>query len=390
MQATDSRKEGSEAGKRAELALIGGCGSSGTTLLAHVLSRHSAITSAPEIDFFNHAEVLHLTELRLHLDALYRRGRLSGGYKLVADFLHYGEDLGIGRAEFETMLNLATSERDLFHRLASRVREPSGAACFVEQTPSNIYLFRDFARSFPEIPLVHQIRDGRDVSSSFMRRGKTLYYAGSRWLYDTLAGLRTRGSVSYLELTYEQLVTQPEATLTRIVEHIGLNFETVMVKPKAPVEASKAEGARPVAASDGTGKPASYEENWRDRRAPQNWTHVPDEPISSSSVGRFKKDLSSAELSTLYRIRLTDRAVRELAPPVSTFVELLEYLGYDTADPKPATVTFDLRAREKVGELSDGLTRFARGFKRARKAVVPVTTVAARFPGELGAKSDDL
>ena len=87
---------------------------------------------------------------------------------------------------------------------------------------------------------------------------------------------------------------------------------------------------------------------------------------------------------------LGSRTLTNRSSPVSTFVELLEYLDYDTADPKPAAVTFDLRAHEKVGELRDGLTRFARGFNRARKAVVPVTTVAARFSGNLGEKSGDL
>jgi hypothetical protein len=360
--------------------LIGGCGSSGTTLLAHVLSRHSKIASAPEIDFFNHPEVLNLAELRAHLDALYRRDRLSNGYKLVADFLHYGDELGLGRSEFSAMLNAAENEADLFLRVARRLREPAGAACFVEQTPSNIYLFREYAERFPDLPLIHQIRDGRDVASSFLRRGKTLYYAGSRWLYDTLAGIRVRGSRSYLELTYEQLVTDPEGTLGRIVDHVGLSYEDAMVvKPRSDSGSSRDSGAVGDSSSGTPGEAKSYDENWRDRRAPKNWTHVPDEPISASSVGRFKKDLSASQLSTLYRIRLTDSARRELDAPVATFAELLEFLGYETGDPEPAAVTVDLRLREKLGELSDGVVRGVRGFKRARRPAFPLTTVAREF-----------
>jgi hypothetical protein len=362
------------------LALIGGCGSSGTTLLAHVLSRHSKIASAPDIDFFNHPEVLNLAELRAHLDALYRRDRLSSGYKLVADFLHCGDELGLGRSEFVAMLDAAENEADLFRRVALHLREPTGAACFVEQTPSNVYLFRDFSERFPELPLIHQIRDGRDVASSFLRRGKSLYYAGSRWLYDTLAGLRVRGGRSYLELTYERLVTDPEGTLARIVEHVGLPYEDAMVvKPRPDSETVRESNGEEDFAAESPANAKSYDENWRDRRAPKNWTHVPDEPISSSSVGRFKKDLTASQLSTLYRIRLTESARRELDAPVSTFVELLECLGYETADPQPAAVTVDLRLREKLGELSDGVVRSVRSFKRARRPAVPLTTVGAKF-----------
>ena len=79
---------------------------------------------------------------------------------------------------------------------------------------------------------------------------------------------------------------------------------------------------------------------------------------------------------------LSDAARRELDAPVSTFAELLEFLGYDTAEPKPAAVTVDLRVREKFGEWTDGVVRGVRGFKRARRAVVPVTTVAAKFSGK--------
>jgi len=378
MQTTPTLEGIAASKKSVELALIGGCGSSGTTLLAHVLSRHSAITSAPEIDFFNHVEILNLADLRVQLDALYRRVRLSHGYKLVTNFLRDGDELGIGRDDFEALLDAASDEKDLFRRLAGRIREPAGAACFVEQTPSNVYLFRDLAERFPGLPLIHQIRDGRDVAASFLRRGKTLYHAGSRWLYDTLAGVCARGRESYLELSYEQLVTDSEVTLLRIVEHLGLPFEEVMVNPPPGLTPKNA------------GKRASYEENWRGRRAPQNWTHVPNEPISSSSIGCFERELSPAQLSTLYRIRLTDAARHELDAPVATFVELLEYLGYETARPKPAAVTFDLRLREKFSEVSDGLIRGARGLKRAHKAVRPLTTVSADFPdapGEMPTRS---
>ena len=40
-----------------KIAIAGGCGSSGTTLLAHLLSKHPDIGSGPEFNFFNHFEI---------------------------------------------------------------------------------------------------------------------------------------------------------------------------------------------------------------------------------------------------------------------------------------------------------------------------------------------
>jgi len=369
---------GSEAvGARAEsgvpeLALIGGCGSSGTTLLAHLLSRHSAVASTPEIDFFNHPEVLRLTSLRQHLDALYRKGRPLCGYKLFSSFLHHVDDLGLDRASFEQMLARTSSSRELFLALARQITRQAGAICFVEQTPTNVYLFPEFTAHYPEFKLIHPIRDGRDVATSFMRRGKSLYYAGSRWLYDTLAGLQVRGSPSYLEIHYEELARQPVPTLTAVVRHLGLDFEEAMLEAPAKEAKAAAEPDRDDASR------AVYEEDWRGRRAPRNWTHVPDGPISTSSIGRFREQLSARQLSTLYRIRLTREARSRLDAPVDGFAELLEYLGYDLAEPRPAAVTLDLRARETLAQLSDGVRRGLLGLRRAGTPGRPLTTLDAQ------------
>ena len=45
------------------LGLMGGCGSSGTTLLVHLLSRHAEIGSGPEFNCINHPELYELRSL---------------------------------------------------------------------------------------------------------------------------------------------------------------------------------------------------------------------------------------------------------------------------------------------------------------------------------------
>jgi len=61
------------------LAIVGGCGSSGTTLLAHLVSRHPDIASGPEFNYFNHLDLYDIDSLRHVLPALLSgRGRPSG------------------------------------------------------------------------------------------------------------------------------------------------------------------------------------------------------------------------------------------------------------------------------------------------------------------------
>ena len=174
-----------------------------------MLGRHPLIVAAPEFDVFNHAETLSLDGLRSDLDALFERRRLSRGFKLVASFLSPGKAVGIDHATLRAWLREASSIGDFYARIAAHMCAPRSARYFVEKTPTNVYNFRALSREIPELPLIHQIRDGRDVAASLVKRGKTLFYAGSRWLYDTTAGLGARGGPRYLETRYEDLVSDP-------------------------------------------------------------------------------------------------------------------------------------------------------------------------------------
>lgn len=335
------------------LALIGGCGSSGTTLLIHLLSRHPRVASAPELNFFNHPESLDLATFAASLDALLARRRLTPGYKQVASFLGPRGELGLDRERLAAWTAQARDAAEL-HRLLSRhVCERVGATHFVEKTPTNVYAFAALARENPEARLVHLIRDGRDVAASLHRRGKSLYGAGSRWLYDTLSGLRGRGQPSYLEIRYEDLVSDPAATLARVFAHLGLP------QPEQSI---------------GRETPGTYREAWRRKRSGQGWNLTPDDAVSAASVGRFRRDLSADRLSLLYRIRLTPRAARDLDAPFSSFGELLGHLDYATGE-MPSAGSWRARTTAWFAARRDGAARAARALRYTRRPALPLTTL---------------
>jgi len=335
------------------LALIGGCGSSGTTLLIHLLSRHPRVVSTPELNFFNHPESLDLARLTASLDALLARRRLTPGYKQVASFLGPRSELGLDRERLAEWTRQARDTAELHRLLARHLCERVGATHFVEKTPTNVYAFAALARLNPEARLVHLIRDGRDVAASLRRRGKSLYGAGSRWLYDTLSGLRGRGQPSYLEIRYEDLVTDPPATLARVFAHLGL--------PQTEPSAAEA-------------TPGTYREDWRQKRSGQGWNLTPDDAVSAASVGRFRRDLSSDQLALLYRIRLTRRATRDLAAPLSGFGELLEHLGYAAVE-RPGPGSWSTRTHAWLEARRDDAARAARALRYTRRLALPLTTL---------------
>jgi hypothetical protein len=344
--------------RKPRLALAGGCGSSGTTLLAHLLGRHSKIVTGPELDFFNHPEAWSPGELAGAVDELFGRRRLSSGYKLVVGFCKPAAEFGIDAALVATWAKSSSRVGDLCDKLAAHVCAGKGAQWYVEKTPTNVYGFDVLSRSVPGMPLIHQIRDGRDVAASLVRRGKTLFYAGSRWLYDTLAGLRARGRDGYLELRYEDLVTDPGTVLARVLGALGLAFEDGMLSASGRVE-----------------RAGEYLEAWRERAAPKHWTSVPSDAVSSKSIGCGLRELSERQLSMLYRIRLTDRAAADLAAPVLTFGELLDLLGYPKSPSQPMHVGVGVRLNEAVSEAADYVERARRSLRYTRRLPRIVTRI---------------
>jgi hypothetical protein len=336
------------------LALVGGCGSSGTTLLIHLLSRHPRVASAPELNFFNHPESLDLERFRASLDALLARRRLTPGYKQVASFLGPRAELGLERERLASWSREARDAAELHALLARHLCDRVGATHFVEKTPTNVYAFEALARVNPEARLVHLIRDGRDVAASLLRRGRSLYGAGSRWLYDTLAGLRGRGRPAYLEIRYEELVTDPSATLARVFAHLGLS-------PLPPEPAAEE-------------TPGTYREDWRRKRSGQRWNLTPDDAVSAASVGRWRRELGNDELALLHRIRLTDRAARDLEAPCSTFGELLEHLGYAPGE-RPGAGSWRARSQAWLEARRDDAARATRALRYTRRLALPLTTL---------------
>ncbi len=161
--------------------IIGGCGRSGTTLLASVLSCHPRIAViGPETRAF-----------------------CKGAYPA---------DRPAHDAPFDLQSLLP-------HLEAAR----PGAMRWCEKTPRNVHTFERIVRLFDgRVHLLHIVRDGRDVACSFHPDDpRQPWISPERWVQDVRAGLRVAHLPQVHTLRYEDLVHRFEATMSAVAKAIG-------------------------------------------------------------------------------------------------------------------------------------------------------------------------
>jgi hypothetical protein len=160
------------------MAFICGCGHSGTTLVATILSQHP----------------------RLHVP-LY---------------------------ESEAFLD----ERLTTQRLARLVAEAkaAGKAIVVEKTPRHIRKVDAIRRAVPCARFVVLVRDGRDVTASIAHRYPGDYVHGvSRWIHDNNIVLSVRHDADVLVVRYEDLVVDPAHVVARICGFLDVAYDDALL-----------------------------------------------------------------------------------------------------------------------------------------------------------------
>lgn len=217
---------------------IVGCGRSGTTLLRLMLNNHSRI-AIPE-------ETWYFPDLEKEKDILIGDG--SGDWReRIADrvldickvhFPHLNKD------ELNNILkDLSLSD---WPKIVSVVN--LAFACsqnkprWGDKTPGYVIHLPVIKKLFPDAKILHIIRDGRDVVPSLLKHWtvgpqtndflETVYYWKNHVKRGRVDGPYYFGK-DYMELKYEQLVSNPEKVLRSICDFIGEEFEENMLKTNA-------------------------------------------------------------------------------------------------------------------------------------------------------------
>ena len=210
---------------------IVGSGRSGTTLLRLILDAHSRLAIPPESWI-----LLPLIE-HLPLTAELSSSQVEEAVTRVTEHYRW-PDLEIDDAWFEEQVRALESPRirTIADVVFERVRERSGVPRWGDKTPRYVGIVPEIARLYPEAQFIHLMRDGRDVVlSMWLRRwfGNWLVWNLDEWR-DAMDFMERNRAVlpaeRLLEVRYEDLVLDTEATVRRICAFLGESFEPSMMQ----------------------------------------------------------------------------------------------------------------------------------------------------------------
>lgn len=113
--------------------------------------------------------------------------------------------------------------------------DAKGKPMWGDKTPGYVVRIPLLASLFPDVRFVHVIRDGRDATISCLRNGvvaKTVARGADLWVQRVGKGRSAGRDLDpgrYLEVRYEDLVTDPTGGLTAVCEFLGLEFDERML-----------------------------------------------------------------------------------------------------------------------------------------------------------------
>lgn len=213
---------------------IVGCARSGTTLLQLALHAHPAFAVPPETRF-----IIPAYERRADFgDPNDRASR-----EAVADFFitqrrRRFEDLDLDGARVREAVRSAEPTIGAMLEAVYRCyADRFGASRWGDKRPAHIERLDVLRRLFPDAQIVHIIRDGRDCVASLKRMPWWQHGtvgAVHKWVEALRLGERAKRQFppdQYHELRYEDLVADPETTLTLLCTYLAEEFHPEMLAP---------------------------------------------------------------------------------------------------------------------------------------------------------------
>jgi hypothetical protein len=208
-----------------------GVGRSGTTLLRMMLDTHPELAIPPETHFINPL---------IQASGRIRYNARTATRTIVHDERRRWNDFGLARDELlEAMEGVepfnTTDALRAFYLLYARKH---GKPRWGDKTPDYIRKMKKIQKTLPEARFIHVIRDGRDAGLSQNRRiaqrGKKPVpprETARRWRKRIVKSRIDAAEVEhYMEVRYEDLISDTEAVLRRICEHVEIDYAPVMLR----------------------------------------------------------------------------------------------------------------------------------------------------------------
>ncbi len=296
--------------QRLPVPFIVGVGRSGTTMLRLMLDAHPDLTIPPETHF--------VPDL---IDAIQTGASRDKAVETMTAVRQWG-DLGI---EPEEVLERWRALDEFAPGPALRsfyaiYTERQGKPRWGDKTPIYVKNMLRIESALPEARFIHVIRDGRDVALSRWKRTlgdkepAPAAQVAEGWQRRIRRAQRQGAKLNhYLELRYEDLVTDTEPNLRRIAEFLELDWDPVMMRYYEHAAERMSEMARDLPPVDG--KPTRP---GAERMEAHAMTQKPPDP---SAMYRWKEKMSPEDIAAF------DAAAGEL----------LNELGYEVGTVSPGS-----------------------------------------------------
>lgn len=250
---------------------------------------------------------------------------------------HYLVDWGVDLREVEPASGAAGYQAILQHIVDcyAKREDRDGYDVWVDHTPVNAMFADQLFERFPDARVVHIVRDGRAVAASLLSVDwgpRTALDAADFWCRKVASGLAAElawGPQRVARVSYEELILDPEGSLRRLCDQLGLEFDEAM---------TQGGGFRQVS-------------QWKDVHT------LVGKPPSADRIHAWKKKLGERD--------------RELFEWKAR--EMLAYLGYETEfglDARGPTrgERFGAWWRTTTGRVLQGVSRRRRTRRAAREA----------------------
>lgn len=292
--------------KLSKVVFIIGCPRSGTTILGEFFQNNSNCSYYREIDIWE--KPLNSTAFNLYLKTISiitqitRKHRrltifLQGIRQILVDFL---KSIRFLSNKDNTNRGQRLTADDVLSEMEKKARSYLGEKNLVVKTNANSLRIPFLKKLFPDSKFIHIIRDGRDVICSLMNapsgflwsyikppgwKEKKKQYKGylrCAWQWkETIEIINKDKKIlspeDYIEITYEDLVKNPESTMREIFKKLDIPFEQ---------------------AQKDTCKKISNQVS-KENLAIEDRTTILDHTLR---IGRFKDEINNVELSKIEKI----------------------------------------------------------------------------------------
>jgi hypothetical protein len=301
---------------------IVGSGRSGSTLLRLIVSTHSRISIPPETWF-----LIPLVD-RLPLGDPLGPAQVTEAHQIITSHYRWPDlalDAGWLRERYAELDE--PTLRQLTDVIYLELTRREGKIRWGDKTPPYVKILPQLTQLYPEARIIHLARDGRDVAKSFLDagwHGRFLHRSTAEWnvAIDAFREYRRSGhGDDVLDIRYEDLVLDTEATVRRVCRFLGESYEPAMLDFADSIEAKVPEREAHAHKKLFRAPRASDIERWR--RELSRFDLLIAESFLARNLRRMGYPLQMPRLS--WSFPLVRVACRLLTPPLEFLLRALSF-----------------------------------------------------------------